>query len=153
MLKSDPPKLSDSGATSVRPLGKRAGAIFMAAIGALIATFAPATAQAPGLGALDNAKKGLWEVRFRDGSAKERICVRSGRELIQLKHRGHACGRQSVETEGSEVTVQYACRGEGYGRTNLRVETSSLIQIDSHGVADELPFHYTAEARHVGSCG
>ena len=29
----------------------------------------------------------------------------------------------------TEVTVQYTCRGRGYGRTHIRRETNRLVQI------------------------
>ncbi|MFN2099132.1 DUF3617 family protein [Altererythrobacter sp. MF3-039] len=113
----------------------------------------PAGAQAPGADLLGSLKKGEWEVRHRDGTANERICVRTGRELIQLRHQGQTCRRSSVESEQDEMAVQYVCRGKGYGRTSVRKETATLVQLESHGVANDLPFHFTAEARYIGTCG
>ena len=48
--------------------------------------------------------------------------------------------------------VQYTCRGKGYGRTQIRRESNRLVQIDSQGIADGLPFSFSAEARRVGDC-
>ena len=42
--------------------------------------------------------------------------------------------------------------GNGYGRTNLRREISRLVQIESQGIVDGLPFQFAAEARRVGAC-
>lgn len=112
----------------------------------------PATAQAPSLAMLSALEDGQWEIRFRDGRESRRMCLRSGTELIQLQHSGPACGRFIVDDGASEVTVQYTCKGNGYGRTNIRRESASLVQIDSQGIAAGLPFAFTAEARRVGPC-
>ncbi len=101
---------------------------------------------------LDTLQKGGWEVRYRDGSASRKVCVRSGREFIQLRHTDSGCNRFVVEDGASEVTVQYTCRGNGYGRTNIRKETPALVQIDSQGIADGKPFQFSAEARRTASC-
>lgn len=112
----------------------------------------PAAAQGPSLAMLSGLDDGQWEVRFRDGSASRRICVRSGLELIQLQHGGSGCSRFVVEDGASAVTVQYTCRGNGYGRTSIRRESTSLVQIDSQGIAAGAPFEFSAEARRVGAC-
>ena len=117
----------------------------------LAALAAPAIAQAS-LAMLDSLDRGGWEVRYRDGSAARKICVRTGRELIQLKHTENGCNRFVVEDSASDVTVQYTCRGNGYGRTHIRKETGALVQIDSQGIAGGKPFQFTAEARQTGSC-
>lgn len=93
-------------------------------------------------------------MRPRDtGSASEALCVPNGRRLIQLRHPDSSCDRLVVQDSPNEVTVQYTCRGHGYGRTHIRKETSRLVQIDSQGIADGLPFEFSAEARRVGDCG
>lgn len=118
----------------------------------LMFLLAPASAQAPGLAMLAKLERGEWIVRFRDGSDPRTLCVRSGRELIQLRHSDPGCSRYVVEDGASEVTVQYTCKGNGYGRTSIRRESGSLAQLDSQGIADGLPFQFTAEARRVGAC-
>lgn len=112
----------------------------------------PALAQTA-LAMLDSLDRGSWDVRFRDGEASRRVCLRSGRELIQLQHKETGCNRFVVEDGASEITVQYTCRGNGYGRTSIRKETGALVQIDSQGIADGRPFQFSAEARRVGTCG
>lgn len=116
-----------------------------------VAIVGPAAAQ-DSLRMLAGLQKGSWEVRFRDGSQPRRVCVRAGTELIQLRHSGN-CNRYVVEDGAQEVTVQYTCRGNGYGRTNVRQETKALVQIESQGIADGQPFQFTAEARRVAACG
>jgi len=109
-------------------------------------------AQAPGLAMLANLKKGEWTIRFRDGSAPRKLCLRSGRELIQIQHSQPNCSRFVVEDGAATVTVQYTCPGNGYGRTSIRRETAGLVQIESQGIDNGLPFQFAAEARHTGNC-
>ncbi len=122
------------------------------AVGGLLALAAPVLAQRPPLAMLDGLEKGGWELRMRekDGGV-ERICLKKdARPLIQLRHPSSQCDRLIVRDDANEVTVQYMCHGNGYGRTHIRRETNQLIQIDSQGIADGLPFAFDAEARWVG---
>lgn len=113
----------------------------------------PVQAQNASLAMLDGLAKGEWTLRFRDGAAPRRICLKSGQELIQLRHRDPGCSRFVVDDATQQVTVHYTCPGNGYGRTSIRRETGGLVQIESQGIADGLPFQFTAEARRTGSCG
>jgi hypothetical protein len=105
------------------------------------------------LAMLDSLDRGGWEIRFRDGGTVRKVCVRTGRELIQIRHRDSGCNSFVVEDGETDVTVQYTCRGNGYGRTHIRKETGQLVQIDSSGIVGGKPFDFTAEARQTGSCG
>lgn len=119
-----------------------------------VAFAAPATGQRPSLAMLDQLEKGRWELRTRGESGEtQRLCLTDARRLIQLRHPSAAnCERLIVDDNAAQVTVQYTCRGQGYGRTHIRRETSRLVQIDSQGIADGLPFAFAAEARRVGDC-
>lgn len=112
----------------------------------------PAAAQSDGLSMFQALSKGEWTIKYRDGSADRKICVRTGEELIQLRHEEPNCSRFVVEDATSKVTVQYTCPGNGYGRTNIRKETGALVQIESQGIAAGLPFQFAAEARRTGTC-
>ena len=101
---------------------------------------------------LDRLENGRWEMRERTGAPPRRICVPSGRQLIQLRHPGANCDSVVVEDGPTQVVVQYTCLGRGYGRTRVRRETDRLAQIDSQGIADGLPFDFSVEARRVGEC-
>ncbi len=125
-----------------------ASAIGMIALGLSL----PVAAQTAGLGMLNGLTKGEWTVKHRDGSADTKICVRTGEELIQLRHRQSGCSRFVVEDAADKVAVQYTCPRNGYGRTNIRKETNGLVQIESQGISGGLPFQITAEARRTGSC-
>ncbi|MEP0189174.1 MAG: hypothetical protein ABJP70_04165 [Erythrobacter sp.] len=130
------------------------GGLGVAALGGglVFALNTPALAQSDQLAMLTNLTKGEWTVKFRDGSPSRKICLRRGTELIQLKHRAGNCNRFVVEDGSSKVTVQYTCPGDGYGRTNVRRETASLVQIQSEGYASGAPFQMSGEARRTGSC-
>lgn len=125
-----------------------------AGMAALVAAFAvmPASAQAPDLEMLDNLNRGSWLLSFRTGEASQRICVRNGREFIQIRHRQPGCENYVVRDTASEVTVQYTCRGNGYARTTIRRENANLVQIDTQGIAGGSPFSMEGEARRTGSC-
>ncbi len=113
---------------------------------------APATSQVNTLAMLDRLDRGEWQIRYRDEGDVRRICLRTGHDLIQLRHRQAGCSRYVVEDNAGAVTVQYSCHGNGYGRTSIRRESSTLVQIESQGIADGRPFQFTAEARRVGAC-
>lgn len=109
-------------------------------------------AEGGALAMLGKLQPGQWELRFREGGATTRICLRTGRELIQIRHRSAGCSRYVVEDGATEVTIQYTCPGKGYGRTSIRQETATLAQVSSQGIADGQPFQITAEARRIGAC-
>lgn len=124
----------------------------LGAVGALALAVAPSIAQSGSLAMFGQFERGQWELRYRDGAPSQRICLRDGTELIQVRHRGANCSRLVVEDGASQVTVQYTCRGNGYGRTSVRRESATLAQVDSQGIAGGRPFQFSAEARRVGAC-
>ncbi|MCK0098895.1 hypothetical protein MWU38_05830 [Qipengyuania sp. S6317L1] len=136
-----------STSRKISPIG------IVAAVGMVMLGLAlPVAAQPDSLSMLGGLSKGEWTIKHRDGSADRKICVKSGRELIQLRHREAGCSRFVVEDAKSKITIQYTCPGNGYGRTDIRKETGELVQIESQGIASGLPFQFAAEARHSGSC-
>ena len=124
----------------------------LALAAAMTLAAAPLEAQAPELAMLDSLSKGAWNLRIRDSGSQQRICVRNGREFIQLRHRQAGCTRFVVQDGTDEVIVQYTCRGNGYGRTSIRREGNTLIQIKSQGIEGGTPFSFSAEARQSGNC-
>ncbi|WP_296680402.1 hypothetical protein [Novosphingobium sp.] len=114
----------------------------------------PASADGQNAGVLDSIQSGNWELRLREPGAEPKlICAMSGRNFIQLRHSSDTCDRFVVSQSDTEVVIQYTCRGHGYGRTRILRETGRLLKIDSQGIANGLPFEFTAEARRVGDCG
>ena len=112
----------------------------------------PALAQGNGLAMLGTLTKGEWSIKQRGVARDRKICVRSGEELIQLMHRESGCNRFVVEDGAARVTVQYTCPSNGYGRTSIRRETGTLVQLESQGIHGGVPFQLTAEARRTGAC-
>lgn len=119
---------------------------------ALFGLAVPVVAQAPELAMLSSLTHGNWELRLRSDNSRRTICVRTGRELIQLQHPQAGCSHFVVEDEPGEVTVQYTCRGDGYGRTSIRREGSGLVQVSSQGIQGGMPFSLAGEARRIGPC-
>ncbi len=132
--------------------GKKGARIGLAAALAFLGLALPATAQAPELAMLTTLSKGNWELRLRSDGSQRSICLRTGRELIQLRHRQTGCTQFVVQDEPDVVTVQYTCRGDGYGRTTIRREGSSLAQVRSQGTQGGMPFSIEGEARRTGPC-
>jgi len=123
----------------------------LCALAILSSGMGAAQVQAPSV--LGRLRAGGWELRMRDGSdAPKRMCLRDGRRLIQLRHPGQRCSRMVVEDTPEQITVQYTCPGRGYGRTQIRFESESLVQIESQGIAEGLPFAFAGEVRRIGSC-
>lgn len=112
----------------------------------------PVLAQGQGLAMLGTLTKGEWTIKQRGASTDRKICVKSGTELIQLVHREAGCSRFIVEDGAARVTVQYTCPGNGYGRTSIRRETGTLVQIESQGIQKGMPFELVAEGRRTGPC-
>lgn len=113
---------------------------------------APAVGKRPSLAMLQELERGSWELRFRGSGSIERMCLGDVNRLIQLRHPVSKCESVVVRDATNDVTVQYTCRGNGYGRTHIRRESSRLVQIDSQGIANGRPFVIAAEARRVGVC-
>jgi len=132
---------------NLRPTLKLAGMAI-----ACLAVTLPVVAQAPELAMLGGLDRGGWELRLRSDGGTMPLCIRTGREFIQLRHRQPACERFIVQDDAETVTVQYTCRGNGYGRTTIRRENPSLVQIRSQGIQGGMPFSIEGEARKTGSC-
>ncbi|MGB7407238.1 MAG: DUF3617 family protein [Pontixanthobacter sp.] len=122
------------------------------AVGLATAFVWPATAQSPDLSILDRLTAGKWEIRDRDSRAVKRICLKNGRDFVQLRHPGQSCKRVAINNSAGQVTVQYTCRPNGYGRTSIRRETATLVQIEGQGITNKRHYEFTAEARRIGSC-
>ena len=121
---------------------------------ALCAAALATSAAAPvPLSGLDRLEHGAWEVRARGvGGDVQKLCVGDPRQLLQVRHLGTNCSRYVVTDTPDAVTVTYNCPGAGNGRTDLRIETTRLVQIESQGIANRAPFSVSLEARRVGDC-
>lgn len=112
-----------------------------------------AAAPRPSILAFGLVQPGVWQLRELGVSATlQRLCIQDPYDLIQLRHPGAACSRFVLANEAQTTTVHYTCTGAGYGRTTIKVETPSLMRIDSQGLANQSPFQVALEARRVGPC-
>lgn len=115
---------------------------------------AAGVAQGPTLAMLDRLEPGLWEVTPHGAqSSAAQLCIDNGRKLIQIRHAREACRRFVIEDTAGAVVVQYTCPTGGYGHTKVRFENPRLVQVETQGIDNGLPFNFTAEARRTGSCG
>ncbi len=129
----------------------RAWALLLALTGTIVGVVQGAGARTDGLPALQALNSGRWELRGRDGSV-QRICLGDKMRLVQLRHHGSACNQVVIDSSVDALTVQYTCRGRGYGRTHIRRESERLFQLETQGIAEGLPFEFDAEGRWVGEC-
>jgi hypothetical protein len=105
------------------------------------------------LAALRPLQTGQWELRERgEGAETRKLCVTDLRQLLQVRHGRALCRSFIINDAATMATVTYDCAAGGNGRTDLRVETPKLVQINSQGIADGAPFAFTMEARHIGAC-
>lgn len=96
---------------------------------------------------------GQWELRDREADGEvRRLCLTDLRQLLQLQHGRNMCRIFTVSDTAHRQIVTYDCGGAGNGRTDLRVETSRLVQIQSQGIADGAPFAFALEGRWAGAC-
>ncbi len=119
----------------------------------LLAMSAVATAQGPRLAVLDAITPGSWTLHETGTTGPDRaICVTDANALVQIHHAATACSRFVVAEGPRSATVHYTCPGQGHGRTTITVEGSSLIRIQTQGIAGGAPFDVDYEARRGGAC-
>lgn len=115
----------------------------------------PVVSTAPGVTALRGLEPGQWELRERGDDPHgepRRICVGDPVQLLQPQHARGVCRRFVIDDSARHAVVAYECDGLGSGRTDLRVETPRLVQIDSQGVSSGAPFAVNIEGRRTGAC-
>lgn len=96
---------------------------------------------------------GEWELRDRAGDGEpRRLCLSDLRQLLQVRHARNSCKSFTVSDAAARTVVTYECGPAGNGRTDLRIETPRLVQIQSQGIADGAPFAFALEGRWIGAC-
>ncbi|MDT9599849.1 hypothetical protein [Sphingosinicella rhizophila] len=123
----------------------------IAAMAVLLPAQTLATAELP---ALSRLEKGRWQLSDpADAKAQfDSVCLGDPMRLIKLEHSDVNCSEEVVASGPNSASIHYICPGRGFGRTNIRVETSRLVKIDTQGRANNRPFAYRVEGRRVGSC-
>lgn len=120
---------------------------------ALITASTMLHAQAGAPRAVDRLEMGLWEFRDLSGNGRAtRHCLMDLRALLQPRQSGPLCRHYISEDGPDRAAVAYDCGNRGQGRTNLRVETARLVQIESQGIVEGRPFSLRLEARRIGAC-
>lgn len=108
------------------------------------------SAEPAGLASLET---GEWELKERGSKSKPtRLCVTDGNQLLQPNHVSRQCQRYVIRSTSRQVSASFDCAEGGQGRTDLRIETSRLIQLSSQGVFDGRPYSIALEGRHIGVC-
>ncbi|KEQ54335.1 DUF3617 domain-containing protein [Sphingobium chlorophenolicum] len=124
-----------------------AAAMAMMVAGSVVQAAGPAQRLPKGLEA------GQWELRERGGDgAVRKLCISNLSQLLQSRHAGNSCKSFTVSDAANRLVVTYECGAAGNGRTDLRIETSRLVQIQSQGIADGAPFAFALEGRWLGAC-
>ncbi|WP_327754970.1 hypothetical protein VVT58_10540 [Sphingobium sp. SJ10-10] len=124
-----------------------AAALAMMLAGGAVQASAPQSRLPKGLEA------GQWELRERgaDGAVRK-LCISNLNQLLQSRHAGNSCKSFTVGDTVNRLVVTYECGAAGNGRTDLRIETSRLVQIQSQGIANGAPFAFALEGRWAGAC-
>ena len=116
----------------------------------LFAAAWPAATQQPG--PLTQVERGLWDVRGTNGAQIGTLCLGDPLLLAQPLHAPQTCTAEVQSADGHVATVSFVCPGMGRGRTQLRVETPRLVQIDMQGISNGTPFALRAQARRTAAC-
>lgn len=132
---------------------RKAGAALFALTGLALAGAAAAAGPVHS-DVLDRIRPGRWLIeRPAPEAGTAQLCVHGGAGLVQLRHQGEQCRSVVVEDSLRKVTIQYACPGNGYGQTTIRLAGPDAARIETQGVAQGRPFAFTASARRTGDCG
>lgn len=126
----------------------------MLVAGAAVALGLTGAAEAPRPAVLDAIEPGQWLLRAVDGAAPTRtLCVADPALLLQPRHPGVSCTRYIIDNGATSGTVHYSCPGgSDYGDTRIRVESRTIVHIESQGIAGNAPFALSVEARRMGAC-
>jgi hypothetical protein len=124
--------------------------VSIALSGVLLLTSWPAATQQPG--PLAQVERGLWQLRGAGGEVAGSVCLGDPLLLARPEHGPQPCTSEILGSDLHSVTIGYVCPGMGRGRTLLRVETPRLVQIDSQGLHNGVPFGLRAQARRIGTC-
>ncbi|MGK2908514.1 MAG: hypothetical protein ACSLE1_01720 [Sphingobium sp.] len=95
---------------------------------------------------------GQWSLKDRESGKVRKLCLGDTRQLLQLSHPNLQCGRFVVTDAERQVSVTNDCGAAGNERTDIRIETPRLFQLQSQGISNGAPFALTFEGRRIGAC-
>lgn len=126
----------------------------ISATAAVLSAFAVAApAQTPVMAVLDGLTPGQWTLKERGSrDAGQKVCLGNPELLLQIQHANTSCSRYVIENGPKKLRVSYKCGRSGQGVTEIKLESSSLVQITSQGIRDNAPFSINMEGRRTGSC-
>jgi len=101
--------------------------------------------------ALSQSSGGLWEVSGA-GGPPQRICVADPALLAQYEHRKASCTRTVIRDQQALAEIHYTCADGSFGQSTIGLVTPRSLRIETQGISDNAPFHYTLQARRVGNC-
>lgn len=121
---------------------------------AILSGFAiAAPAQTPGMTVLDGLMQGEWTLKERGSRGPgKKVCLGNPELLLQIQHGQANCTRYIIENSPKKLRVSYKCGGAGQGVTEIKQESSALVQIFSQGIHNNAPFSVNVEGRRTGSC-
>jgi len=112
-----------------------------------------APAQTPGLAVLDGLAQGEWTLKERGSQGPgQKVCLGNPELLLQIQHGKANCTRYVIDNGPKKLRVSYKCGNAGQGTTEIKRESSNLVQIFSQGIHNNAPFSITVEGRRTGSC-
>jgi len=126
----------------------------ISASAAVLSGFAMAApAQTPGLTLLDGLTQGEWTLKERGTTGSgQKVCLGNPELLLQIQHGNASCTRYVIENSPRKLRVSYKCGRAGQGVTEIKLESSNLVQIYSQGIRNDAPFSFSMEGRRTGSC-
>jgi hypothetical protein len=126
----------------------------ISATAALLSGFAiAAPAQTPSMAVLDGLTRGEWTLKEHGSrEAGQKVCLGNPERLLQIEHANATCSRYVIENSPRKLRVSYKCGRSGQGVTEIKLESSSLVQISSQGIRNNAPFSLHMEGRRTGGC-
>ena len=128
----------------------------------LLALAAPATAELPSLKVLGGGafSPGSWRVTPMDDDWKMRApagaaqCLSGPEGLLQAGQTATSpnCQHTIIEDGVDRAVVTYVCKGQGFGRTEIRRSDANVFVVGAQGVSGRAPFDMKGEYRRTGDC-
>lgn len=108
----------------------------------------------PPLALFSTLESGQWQFREhgKPGGSARLVCLGDPSRFIQIAHGEDNCTTYVISNSVQSLSVAYKCPGRGHGTTEIRKETSKLIQLRTQGIRDSAPFAIEMEGRRIGRC-
>lgn len=127
---------------------------------AALALTAAAT-DAPALQVLGDFSAGQWQVSPADADSRMRRPKGDNQclaDVMPIVHAGHesaaagACTHTVVQDAADRGIVTYVCKGQGYGRTDIRKLPDGGYIVDAQGIAGSDPYEMKGVFKRTGDC-